>query len=463
MRRIHPITPLSMLIVCILLSQGTAVASMPHRDCRVPFVFDGADVNVVVLPYRSAADSTEPLGEIGQRLALLIKLDVLAHILDYGSIGAVQMEVPLGVKDDSSCLPEVVMPKLLGQLNGAEREVAKGHGVVFVWGILYEEENDIVVQTYARFLRREISEAVEFQAGDFTFSAKPTTAIVVFTPQLFRKEQLQEIEASYARADFVRKEPRDDAPGEPLPRPVAKCFNCGDDTTPGFQVEEKKGEWIHVRWMDPEARSTRHGWIHAAGGLAGQSLDHILPELSFIQGCVGYLRQRIAISRREPLANALSERAVNDLETFLKMSESQETNAASAVALQLTGIVQALQGDDESLRRSRANFDAAVRLTPYDANAITLASVAQIADEWKKSHSIKASNLLADRLIAAGTLADDPAAAIGNLRNFYRLLLSRPGPNTSDGLSRSAVQERLQEVERIRLPSRYHALAVVPH
>lgn len=456
MRRVHPIAPLSRLLICLLLFQRAAVADKAHVDCRVPFVFDTADVNVVVLPYRSAANSKQPLGEIGQRLALLIKFDVLAHILDYGSIGAVQMEVPHGVKDDKSCSPQAVMPKVLGESKGAETEIAEGNGVVFVWGILYEEENDIVVQTYARFLRRGGSEAVEFRAGEFTFSAKPTSSIVAFTPQLLRKDQLHEIEASYAKADFVRKEPRDDAPGEPLPRPVAKCSNCGDDVrpgfaTPGFQVEQRKGEWIHVRWKkDPKARRTRNGWIHAAGGLGGESLNHILPEVSFIQGCVGYLWQRTASSGGESVPEALSNQAVNDLETFLKMSGSEQTNSALTVALQLIGIIQYLHGDRKS---SRTQFDAAVKLTPYDANAITLASAAQIADEWQKSNSIIHANLLADQLTAAGTLADDPATAIGNLRNYYRLLLSGPIPNSPGGLSRSAVQERLRVVERIRLPT----------
>jgi hypothetical protein len=85
--------------------------------------------------------------------------------------------------------------------------------------------------------------------------------VVAFAPRAFKKTLLSEIELSNQRTDFVHKEPRDDSEGEPLPRPVAQCISCRRELTPGFQVQEYKGEWIHVRWVDPVSRRERDGWI----------------------------------------------------------------------------------------------------------------------------------------------------------------------------------------------------------
>src|ERR1017187_332778 len=74
-------------VFMFLLSARLAQAGMAHLDCRFPMVFGGAAVNVVVLPYTYAGDS-HSLAGTGNRLSLLVKLDVLSHILEYGSVGA---------------------------------------------------------------------------------------------------------------------------------------------------------------------------------------------------------------------------------------------------------------------------------------------------------------------------------------------------------------------------------------
>src|ERR1035437_1724479 len=101
-------------VLMFLLSARLAQAGMAHLDCRFPMVFGGAAVNVVVLPYTYAGDS-HSLAGTGNRLSLLVKLDVLSHILEYGSVGAVQMERPESVRPGApSCQPETVLPILLG-------------------------------------------------------------------------------------------------------------------------------------------------------------------------------------------------------------------------------------------------------------------------------------------------------------------------------------------------------------
>jgi len=304
------------LAACLVWSCGSAVAARAHQDCGNPSVFEGADVNIVVLPYISTGAAKSSLTDLGQRLALLVKLDAFAHVLDYGSLGATQMEVPPGA-DPDSCIPQVVIPKVLGEVPGASIVASKGKGLIIVWGVLYEEEDDIVIQSYVRFLRRDTSESISLKISDFPFSVQPSSQVVAFPPRSLKKSLLDEIEASYQRADVVHREPSDNSEGEPLPRPVAKCISCRGELTPGYQVEERKGEWIHVRWIDPQERSQRDGWIHASTSFAGESLDRTLPELHFIQGCVGYLMQRIAAGRREQLSKSLAANAVGELQQFV--------------------------------------------------------------------------------------------------------------------------------------------------
>jgi hypothetical protein len=405
-------------------------------------------VNVVVLPYRSVTDAPGRLSELGQRLSLLIKLSVLSQILEYGSIGAVQMEAPLRPDTPDSCDPERIIPQVLGQKGGSQPQIMKGNGVVFVWGVLYEEDEDIVVQTYVRFLRRDTPETLKMRAGDLEFQARPNTAIVGFEPRQFTKQLFHSVEASYARADFVRKSPSDSAPGEALPQRVANCERCG---ATAFGVKERKGEWIHVTWLDPQGVGTRDGWIHSSGGLAGQSLNEVLPELSFIQGTVGYLRQRIADARGERLPKALAEHTRQDFESFLRKDAAVQIRSAAAVANQLTGIVALLQAGAEDLALARHDFDAAVHLAPYDANAIALATITKIAVDWNKTHSITGSKAVADRLVAWSALSDDPTLAIDNLRNFYKLLQTGNAQGTAPELSSQEVADRLREVQRVRV------------
>jgi len=83
----------------ILLFTCSAAGDKSHHSCVTPMVFKDAAVNVVVLPYRYAAGNDSSLNDMGNRLSLLVKLNVLSHILDYGSVGAVQMVFPADMRD----------------------------------------------------------------------------------------------------------------------------------------------------------------------------------------------------------------------------------------------------------------------------------------------------------------------------------------------------------------------------
>jgi hypothetical protein len=442
----------------MLLAAPFTQAGMPHRDCRFPMVFDGAAVNVVVLPY-SYGGNNYSLTDLGTRLSLLVKLDVLSHILEYGSVGAVQMEMPEGVPNtDRSCLPETVLPRLLGaDFQGGTVALRSGHGLVLVWGLLYEEGDDVFVQTYARFLRRDVDETITFQAGGSSFFAKPSSQLLAFNPQKFTRSELQQVEDSYRRAEYVRDQPSDSARGDQLPQLVGKCYGNGCDHAPvhaGFYVQEKRGEWIRIQYMDPIQGQRKEGWIHSAGGLAGSPLDKILPELKFIEGCAGYLRLRVAEAERTGQPSSVPALAVSQLNAFVESNEIQPTDITNAVALELAGAVQYLSGHDqiEFLTKAADDFERARKIAPYDPNAITLAVSAQVAEELRQKGRCEQTALKAERLSAASALSPDKTA-LANLSSFYTLLLRSPEPApAAENLTRAAVEERVEALKRVAIP-----------
>jgi len=228
--------------------------------------------------------------------------------------------------------------------------------------------------------------------------------LLAFTPQKLSQQQLEQVENSYRRADFIRTAPNDNAPGKHLPELVAKCVSCDDSSVhAGFYVEEKRGEWIRIQRMDPVTYEIKQGWIHAAGGLEGIPLDKILPELKFIEGCAGYLRQRVADAESRSLSGELPDRVVAELKDFVQSNDVQPTDMASAVALQLAGIVEYLTGRDrvDSLIRAAQHFEEARRMIPYDPNAISPAVGAQVSQEWKQKGRCEQTTLKAVRLSAS--------------------------------------------------------------
>jgi hypothetical protein len=451
----------------LLLSARLAQAGIAHLDCRYPMVFQGAAVNVVVLPYAYTGDNRS-LSNVGNRLSLLIKLDVLSHILDYGSVGAVQMEMPPGMPtNDQSCGPETVLPILLGThppsptLFGlladnpeAQNTLRSGHGLVLVWGLLYEEGDDIFVQTYARFLRRDVDETITFQAGGSSISAKLSSQYLAFTPQKITRSELEQIEDSYRRADYVRDQPNDNAPGDRLPLLVAKCAssNCDDSAIhAGFYVREKRGEWIRIQYMDPIKDRRKEGWIHAAGSVSGTPLDEILPELKFIEGCVGYLGLRVADAEQTTQPPGSAALAVNQLYSFLQSNKSQPADINNAVAIQLEGAVEYLSARNqwEALSKAADYFEQARTIIPYDPNAITLAVGAQVKAEWRQKGKCERTVQKSERLSNALAFSDDKAS-LANLNSLYTLLLKSPeSAPAAENLSNEAVTQRVEVLKSI--------------
>ena len=327
---------------------------------------------------------------------------------------------------------------------------------MLIWGLVYAEGEDVFVQTYARFLRRDVDEKLPIQAGGVSFFATPSSQVLAFTPQKLTRSDLAQVEDSYRAADIVHEQPNDNSPGQQLPKLVAKCAgqNCYDSAIhAGYYVREKKGEWIRIQYIEPIQSQRKEGWIHSSGGVAGKPLDRILPELKFLEGSAGYLSLRVADAAGqapEPGAGAL---AIQQFDSFIAADQNEPNEIADAVALQLEGAIEYVTGGKriESVSKVAGYFERARAILPYDPNAISLAVFAQMATEWKQKGKCERTVQKSEQLSAALAFHPDKVT-LNNLSNFYLLLAKSPGSIVpGDDLDKEALSQRTAALATVKV------------
>jgi hypothetical protein len=444
---------ISLIVGFGLFFPARALAAAPHIPCRNPFVFSDAAVNVVVLPYDDTAVSEATSRNSGTQLALLIQMDALSHILRYGNVGAVQMEAPPGAGGD--CNVNAVAAKLLAKEHGAQAQIQPEHGLVLVWGLMYEEDDDLYIQTYVRFLRRDISEDLVFSAGEYKFTAKPTSQAITFAPRHLSKRELDAIRATYAKSNVVHQQPNDSSPGEEL-HGVARCAGCPEILPLGFMVIGQNGDWIRIRRQLPNGES-REGWIHARTNASQDfEVDHRLPELSFIEGAVGYLRSRVDAENKQEVSQERGRLAAQQFANFIALSDKDSESVAVAVAEQLSGIVHVLASKSylEGLTGAQASFERARQLVPYSSDAITLSTATELnraalaAASANQPIAISEPRLLAQRLAQASALAPASKEALANLSSFYKVALKAQQLGApANRLERPEIEQQIQRID----------------
>jgi hypothetical protein len=442
--------PVLLWVLCPVSAFGGA----PHIPCSNPFVFSDAAVNVVVLPYDDTAVSEATSHNSGTQLALLVQMDVLSHILAYGNVGAVQMEAPPGAGRD--CSANVILAKLLGKDYGAQAQIRPGHGLVLVWGLMYEEDDDLYVQTYARFLRRDVGEEILFSAGGQKFTAKPTAQVITFAPRHLSKKDLDKISAAYIKSNIVHVMPNDASPGEEL-HGVARCGACSWDTRAiGFLVIGESGDWIHIVRQLPN-RETREGWIHAKNDSdISFTVDRRLPELGFIEGSVGYLRSRFDAENKQSPPEQAGRLVAEQFTNFMELSDRDNETEAVAVAKQLSGIVHVLASKSylQGLTEAQESFDQARQLVPYSPDAITLSvgtelnRAALVAATANQAIVINDPRVLAQRLAQASALAPASKEALGNLNSYYKAARNAEQRGTqANHLEKPEIERQIQKLD----------------
>jgi hypothetical protein len=432
---------IAMLTVC---TASVAEAGVQNIPCRNPFVFKNAAVNVVVLPYDSAEALPDATG-LGKRLSVLLQMEVLRSIAKFGSVGAVQME---GTPAD--CNPDLVIAKLLGRTPGAAATVAKGQGLIVVWGRFYSQGGDVFVQTYCRFMRSGIEETFDVSMGGHRFSAAISAPVFACASWKVTKADLDNFESQFRKSTILRVKPEEAASGSPLPtQPLP------------YWITDTQGDWMKI-----SIQNGPQGWIQLSGARDTWSLARWLPELRYVEGIAGYLRFRIAAQQSAPvrpewIAGAMQ--AFLDYEASVAAFGKDGTagpaaalrNAlAGAVQLQLRGILSAAKPGATSDDRANALkfFERAEAMLPTDGNARNLKAVAQVLLIGSGSPGVPLRQTAEDLLRAVSA---DPGNVrlLANLQSAYEILLAQAAPPLTDA-ERAGMEERLAAIKQIRTAKR---------
>lgn len=411
-----------------------AEAGAPNVPCKRPFIFSDAMVNAVVLPYTYAGSSGKPLSQTAKKLSLLIQVDTLFSALKYGSIGAVRLVDESG---DRKCEANAVLKEL-------QKQVKPGHGLVLLWGRIYEEKKDIYVQSYAHFLRGNVKEELELLIGNNRFIASLPTQAFAFAPRKLTVEDLNSIQSQFERSAIVHEKPDESSPGTPIP--------VDPDFPFSFWVVDVKDEWMRIKHME---RHGPDGWIYAGPRIGGWPLSQKLPELSFVDALIGYLQAR-GTRDQENRKRYLqfTEWMQEALLRYQKASEGAEAPLATAIGKELNAVVRFLKPDRsiEDIIISQRLFKEAVRLIPYSADAHNLEIISRIAFAYQQITPPPPSpKIIAHDLVGAVALDPQNLQILSNLANFYSLLISKPlqEADPNEVLERPELELRLKAVKDI--------------
>lgn len=439
----------AMVLLTVLLSVSAPAPAVDFNvDCLTPEVFPDADVNVVILPYDYAGKHLQ-LSEAARRLAMLIQLDTIFSIAKYGSVGAVHT-VQREAADQ--CQPATVLAQLTNQIPGAKRTLRQGGGLVLLWGQLYEEGDDLYVQTYVRFLRREQTEELTIEVRNRSFTVRPPSQALAFPPRHMTRKDLGEIERAFKERVMVRESPNDQAKGAP---PIMDL--SADQQT--YSVTAIQGEWIRIRSMS--LRHFSEGWVHAGGSSSSWPLRRTMPELAIVDALAGYLRMRVAADAGKPMQEQMLKWVEEAASRYADTDSDADDPLPISVVRSTTGMLrmQRIKPGDATIRAVRQAWTGAAALVPYNSAARNLdvmgrlctllwapnASSAEVAPPQRSFFRFAADNLTG--ALALG--ADDPDIA-KNLAQIYLLLLSPNAPTEPTALNPLSTEELKTRLAALR-------------
>jgi hypothetical protein len=383
--------------------------------CEEPFGFAGP-VQVFVLQYGfepSALEIDQRLVETARRLSYLIQLDVLAND-SYGSIASILLQE----EQSGSCLAGQVQNRLLG--SGA---LQPGQAVAIEWGRIYREGDDVLVQTYLRFLRVDPHErrfaderfAVALSDPAARLEGSLPTQSIAFPPRRLSAEQLDRIDADWREAARLYDRPDASGRGRELPSP---------DERFAYLVREMTADgWLGVELSQGGGR----GWLKADPQV-GRSLRQLLPELHFVEGVIGYLSYRQAADGRGfpvPPAPWMLERIERHFSRYL-----DAPGEASALALTLLGSLRAFATPD----RTAAGLELlreALRQQPEDGKLRNLVAMAELRQCCAGDGTGSSLKQIPQMLLAGLAVDPNNAELLANLQATYAWLAGQPAG--SDG------------------------------
>jgi hypothetical protein len=351
-----------LMLAILAMAAGRDARAGMLAACDEPAGFAGP-VQVFVLQYGfepSAVDADPRLVETAHRLSYLMQLDVLAND-SYGSIASILLR-----EDRSdSCRAGVVQNRLLK--SGA---LHPGQAVAIVWGRVYREGDEVLVQTYLRFLRvdadgRDFADerfAVVLSDPELRLEGSLPTQSIAFAPRRLSAERLDRIDADWREAARLYDRPDASGSARELPPPEERFAYFVREMTPDG--------WLGIELSMGAGR----GWLKADPEV-GRSLRELLPELDFVEGVIGYLSYRQALDGRGfpgPPAPWMLERIERRFARFI-----DPPGEASALALTLLGALQAFTRPDQAAA-GLESLRGALRQQPEDGKLRNLVAMAEL-------------------------------------------------------------------------------------
>ncbi len=408
-----------------------------YLPCRDAHVFQDAAVSAFVLPYRTTTPPRAGAQPVSMRLASLIQQEVLFSMLKYGSIGATELFVRPGEVCD---VREVIDRVTHGSGSGTLRP---GHALVVLWGRIYEDGNDVYVQSYVRFLRRDRDESIDVTLNDdagnqLTLTAPLPDRAVAMKPRRLTQRDVAAIEARVRDTLMLHASPDANAARRPLQR--------SPDEPLAYGVIQTKGDWMQIRSM----LTGESGWVRARTDDDQWALRRFMPELGYLDGVIGYLRLRTAdVVPLSTDARRVYAWSANGLTGYYGAGAWQEAPEAAALARALQGVLMwttpSLAPDGNHRQEAARLFDAACDLTQESSGLRTLAAVTA---PWLSASPVLTREALARvdaGLLSALAVDQKNAIALRNLERVYTYAIAQP---EASAYAPEAARQRLDLVRK---------------
>jgi hypothetical protein len=411
--------------------------------CDQPAIFERSAVNVIILPYTLTGRMSPEIGKpqfsrTGEKLSVLIQLDSLFSMVKYNSIAVAYLSQ--GSKPLEMCQPELILDKILGRKEEYKKkypQISPRKGVAILWGRIYEEGNNIYVQSYLQFLRRDAFERFKIslptqEGSSVGFFGELPSQSFAFAPRRITLRDLQNIEKEFQSSVILREKPDESAQGTQINLKFDPGSPAADDFA--YYVTEISGDWMYIVSMPKEyggyGPKGPEGWVRAHMDPMVMPLRQKLPELDFLDAAVGYLQYQIArdTDSRKQYRKSIFGWVKKALERYQENSGSEQAALPTAVGKILRGTLEILEDD---LRPRATTIDIAqnlytqaASLIPYNADARNLELITRI-NLWHAAKPPRPDpKAIISDLLNVIELEPQNEDVLANLENFLLLLSS---------------------------------------
>jgi len=432
-------------MVVLIAAPGQSRAGAFEVECVKPRIWEGASINAVILPYAYTGGDRKYLSKTAEELTHLVQMNILFSILKYGRIGTTALSTR-GISQEAIkqvCSAGTVMAKILGQQKGAKNEIQPGRGVVLLWGYIYEEGDNIYVQSYVRFLRRNVIDGIvlPLETGSKReLKGRFTTQALAFAPRRLTFQEVNEISKVFRESARLYNRPRTGSSSREL--------NPHDPLQ--FYIADVEDGWMYIRGYEGQAQ----GWVQAQVSLAAMPLVRKLPELSFIEAAVGYMRYQIHRQGSDPHPNPhrLVEWIHDRLSKFQAEIYDEGAPEPLAAARILSGNLDIISTSPENMvgavTSAKRKYTEAVALMPYSAEARNLEAIAGIflgqANGWESLNPADIAKALMDSLALDAGNFD----ILANLEKLFLLMDDLPAEKRR--MQKGELDRNLAAVRRVQ-------------